>query len=171
MQEQIRLLQEGLEDVQRQIAQPLAPTTASPAVQPPPPAFTPPPPPAHHAYQDSTDSAQRRPRGQPPPPCFLCGEEGHLAAKCPTLQHLLRQPTPAWLLERPSETTVAQVGCRVGPPITGQLTLEGIPVLGLVDTGASVTCPGFDSRHSSRYGSPRPLPQLVAHRGRPLLPR
>ena len=36
------------------------------------------------------------------------------------------------------------MGCRVGPPITGQLTLEGIPVLGLVDTGVSVTCLGFD---------------------------
>ena len=35
------------------------------------------------------------------------------------------------------------VGCAVGPPITGQLTLEGIPVLGLVDTGASVICMGF----------------------------
>ena len=34
-------------------------------------------------------------------------------------------------------------GCTVGPPITGQLTLEGIPVLSLVDTGASVTCMGF----------------------------
>ena len=39
---------------------------------------------------------------------------------------------------------MAQVGCMVGPPIMGQLTLEGIPVLGLVDTGASVTCLGFD---------------------------
>ena len=35
------------------------------------------------------------------------------------------------------------VGCAVGPPITGQLTLEGIPVLGLVDTEASLTCLGF----------------------------
>ena len=35
------------------------------------------------------------------------------------------------------------VGCAVGPPITGQLMLGGIPVLGLVDTGASVTCLGF----------------------------
>ena len=34
-------------------------------------------------------------------------------------------------------------GCTLGPPITGQLTLEGIPVLGLVDTGASVTCLGL----------------------------
>ena len=33
--------------------------------------------------------------------------------------------------------------CAVGPPITGQLNLEGIPVLGLVDTEASVTCMGF----------------------------
>ena len=139
MQEQIRLLQEGLEDVRKQIARSPAATTASSAVQPPPPALTPPPPPARHTYQDFAESAPRRPRGQPPSPCFLCGEEGHFAAKCPTLQHLLRQPTPARLLERPSETRVAQVGCRVGPPITGQLTLEGIPVLGLVDTGASHT--------------------------------
>ena len=35
------------------------------------------------------------------------------------------------------------VGCSVGPTITGQLTLEGIPILGLVDTGASVTFLGF----------------------------
>ena len=39
---------------------------------------------------------------------------------------------------------MAQVGCRVDPPITGQLTLEGIPVFGLVDTGAFVTCMGFN---------------------------
>ena len=136
MQEQIRLLQEGLEDVRKQIAQPPAPTTARTAVQPPPPAPIPLPPPARHTYQDSTESTPRQPRGQPSPPCFLCGEEGHLAAKCPTLQHLLHQPTPARLLERPSETRVAQVGCRISPPITGQLTLEGIPVLGLVDTGS-----------------------------------
>ena len=85
-----------------------------------------------------------RPRGQPPSLCFLCGEEGHLASKCLTLQRLLRQPTPARLLERPSEPKVAEVGCRVCPQITGQLMLEGIPILGLVDTGASVTCMGFD---------------------------
>ena len=35
------------------------------------------------------------------------------------------------------------VGCAVGLPITGQLTLEAILVLGLVDAGASVTCLGF----------------------------
>ena len=138
MQEQIKLLQEGLEDIRRQITQlPAATTTAQP------------PPPTRHACQDSTEgnphsSAPRQPRGRPPPSCFLCGEEGHPTARCVALQHLLRQPTPARLLERPSETKVAQVGCRVGPPITGQLTLEGIPVLGLVDTGASVTCLGFD---------------------------
>ena len=113
----------------------------------------------------------RRPLGQPNSPCFLCGEEGHLAAKCPTLQHLLRQATPARLLERPSETRVAQVGCRVGPPITGQLKLEGIPVLGLVDTGASVTCLGFDiwRRFSTQWGPLRPFEGAVhgAH-GKPL---
>ena len=38
---------------------------------------------------------------------------------------------------------MAPVGCAVLPPISGQLTIQGIPVLGLVDTGASVTCLGF----------------------------
>ena len=46
------------------------------------------------------------------------------------------------------------IGCAVGPPITGQLTLEDIPVLGLVNTGASVTCLGFSVwwRYSAQWG-------------------
>ena len=38
---------------------------------------------------------------------------------------------------------MAHVGCAAAPPISGQLTIEGILVLGLVDTGASITCLGF----------------------------
>ena len=145
--------------------------------QPPPP--TQPPPPARHAYQDYTEenphfSSPRRPRGRPSPPCFLCGEEGHLAANCPAcsaLQRLLHQPTPVRLLEGSSEAMVAQVGCMVGPPITGQLTLEGIPVLGLVDTGASVTCLGFNIwwRYHAQWGPLKPFEGTVhgAH-GKPL---
>ena len=168
MQEQIRLLQKDLEDVRSQIARSPATTattatTASPSIQPPPP--------ARHTYQEFAEGAPRRPRGQPPSLCFLCGEEGHLTSKCLTLQRLLRQPTPARLLERPSEPKVAQVECRVGPSITGQLTLEGIPVLGLVDTGASVTCLGFDiwRRFSAQWGPLRPFEGTVhgAH-GKPL---
>ena len=63
------------------------------------------------------------------------------------------------------------VGCAVGPPITGQLTLEGIPVLGLVDTGASVTCLGFSVwwRYRAQCGPFRPFEGTVhgAH-GKPL---
>ena len=66
---------------------------------------------------------------------------------------------------------MAQVGCRVGPPITGQLTLEGIPVLGVVDTGASVTCLGFDIwwRYRAQWGPLRQFERVVhgAH-GKPL---
>ena len=49
------------------------------------------------------------------------------------------------------------VGCAVGPPITGQLTLEGILVLGLVDTGALVTCLRFSIwwRYRAQWGSLR----------------
>ena len=63
------------------------------------------------------------------------------------------------------------VGCAVGPPITGQLTLEGIPVLGLVDTGASVTCMGFSVwwRYRAQWGPLKPFGGVVhgAH-GKPL---
>ena len=108
-----------------------------------------------------------------PMQCFLCDEEGHFAYRCPAstlLQHLLRQQTqeqarrPPWgpILELPADddsssassvhlnltegspkAKVAPVGCAVAPPISGQLSIEGIPILGLVDTGASVTCLGF----------------------------
>ena len=63
------------------------------------------------------------------------------------------------------------VGCAVGPPITGQLTLEGIPVLGLIDTGASVTCMGFSVwwQYRAQWGPLKPFGGIVhgAH-GKPL---
>ena len=63
------------------------------------------------------------------------------------------------------------VGCTVGPPITGQLTLEGIPVLGLVDTGASITCFRFSVwwRYRTQWGPLKPFEGTVhgAH-GKPL---
>ena len=63
------------------------------------------------------------------------------------------------------------VGCSVGPPITGQLNLEGIPVLGLVDTGASVTCMGFSVwwQYRTQWGPLKPFEGVVhgAH-GKPL---
>ena len=125
-------------------------------------------------YEINFPHLPRRQIDRCPPRCFLCGEEGHVAANCPAcpvLQRLLRQqacasahdppqgpiqelpttkdnshPGPKVqlnLLEGSSEAKVTPVGCAVGPPITGQLNLEDIPVLGLVDTGASVTCMGF----------------------------
>ena len=63
------------------------------------------------------------------------------------------------------------VGCAVGPPITGQLNLEGIPVLGLVDTGASVTCMRFSVwwQYCTQWGPLKPFEGVVhgAH-GKPL---
>ena len=63
------------------------------------------------------------------------------------------------------------VGCAVGPPITGQLTLEGIPVLGLIDTGASVTCLGFSVwwRYRAQWGPLRQFEGTVhGTHGKPL---
>ena len=63
------------------------------------------------------------------------------------------------------------VGCAVGPPITGQLNLEGIPVLGLVDTCDSVTCMGFSVwwQYRAQCGPLKPFKGVVhgAH-GKPL---
>ena len=63
------------------------------------------------------------------------------------------------------------VGCAVGPPISGQLTVEGIPVLGLVGTGASVTCLGFSIwwRYRTQWGALKQFEGIVhgAH-GKPL---
>ena len=75
------------------------------------------------------------------------------------------------LLGGSPEAKVTPVGCAVGPPITGQLTLEGIPVLGFVDTGASVTCMGFSVwwQYRAQWGPLKPFGGVVhgAH-GKPL---
>ena len=72
------------------------------------------------------------------------------------------------LLEGSSKAKVTLVGCAVGPPITGQLTLEVIPVLGLVDTEASV---GFSVwwKYCAQWGPLKPFGGVVhgAH-GKPL---
>ena len=63
------------------------------------------------------------------------------------------------------------VGCTVAPPISGQLSIEGIPVLGLVDTGAFVTCLGFAIwwRYCAQWGALKQFEGTVhgAH-GKPL---
>ena len=66
---------------------------------------------------------------------------------------------------------MAPVGCAVAPPISGLLQIEGIPVQGLVDTSASVTCLGFAIwwRYRAQWGSLEPFTSTVrgAH-GKPL---
>ena len=121
--------------------------------------------------------------------CFLCDEEGHFAYRCPArtlLQRLLRQeqarrPQSGKVLELPPadgssqggspEAKVAPVGCAVAPPISGLLSIEGIPVKGLVDTGASVTCLGFAIwwRYRAQWEALKPFTSAVhgAH-GKPV---
>ena len=55
------------------------------------------------------------------------------------------------------------VGCTVGSPITGQIYLEGIPVLVFVDTGVSVTCMGFSVwwQYRTQWGPLKPFKGVV----------
>ena len=122
------------------LSKPMA-TAQSPSYSPGPPQY--------FSYGD--DGApyfreQRRRSDRRPLRCFLCDEEGHLTYRCPAqtlLQRMLRQqaqeparePPRGQILARSPKPKVAQIGCAVGPPISGQLIIEGIPVLGLVDTG------------------------------------
>ena len=126
-----------------------------------------------HLYGNEDPQYFRR-QDRRPVRCFLCDEEGHFAYRCPArtlLQRLLRQQAPEQARRPPSgqvlelppadgsppiafkltegspKAKVAHVGCAVALPISGQLSIEGIPVTGLVDTGASITCLGG---HSSR---------------------
>ena len=67
------------------------------------------------------------------------------------------------LLEGSPEAKVTPVGCAVGPPITSQLNLEGIPVLGLVDTGASVICMSFSVwwQYRTQWGHLKPFEGVI----------
>ena len=154
-----------------------------------------------HYRQEDPPYFRRQDRRQDrrPARCFLCDEEGHFAYRCPArtlLQRLLRQeqarrPPTGQVLELPPangssqapppiafkltggspEAKVAPVGCAVAPPISGLLQIEGIPVRGLVDTGASVTCLGFAIwwRYHAQWGALDPFTSTVhgAH-GKPL---
>ena len=75
------------------------------------------------------------------------------------------------LTEESPAAKVAPVGCAVAPPISGLLSIEGIPGKGLVDTGASVTCLGFAIwwRYRAQWGELKPFTSPVhgAH-GKPL---
>ena len=84
---------------------------------------------------------------------------------------LMSPPIAFKLTEGSPKAKVAPVGCAVALPISGQLSIEGIPVLGLVDTGASVTCLGFAIwwRYCAQWGELKPFESTVhgAH-GKPL---
>ena len=159
------------------------PQMAHPAATPLPPPYSPGP--SQYFSGDNVApcfQGQRRRSDRGPLRCFLCDEEGHAAYRCPTrtlLQRMLLQEAPEPTREPPREQIlakspqpkVAQIGCMVTPPISGQLIIEGVPILGLVDTGASITCLGFDVwwRYRTQWGALKPYGNTVhgAH-GKPL---
>ena len=91
--------------------------------------------------------------------------DGHSQAPPPPPPHTFK------LTEGSPKAKVAPVGCAVAPPISGLLSIEGIPVEGLVDTGASITCLGFAIwwRYRAQWGALKPFASAVhgAH-GKPL---
>ena len=104
MQDQIRTLNRDLKEANEAIAAHTAAATnaAAMAIIPAPAstvaaaAQAPPTAPTRHINHDYGDKVNlpRCPMDHRPPRCFLCNEEGHVAANCParpTLQRLLRQ--------------------------------------------------------------------------------
>ena len=87
------------------------------------------------------------------------------SSNVPPLQLNLAEESPG------AKVAPVPVGCVVAPPISGLLSIEGIPVKGLVDTGASVTCLGFAIwwRYCAQWGALKPFTSAVhgAH-GKPL---
>ena len=103
-----------------------------------------------NAYSGNRPQARRPPSGQvfqlPP---------ANSSSNAPPLQLNLTEESPG--------AKVAPVGCAVAPPISGLLSIEGIPVKGLVDTGASVTCLGFAIwwHYRAQWGALKPFTSPV----------
>ena len=110
--------------------------------------------------QQSQEQARRPPSGQV---LELPPADGSSNTPPPPVAFKLTEGSP--------KAKVAPVGCAVALPISGQLSIEGIPVLGLVDMGASVTCLGFAIwwRYLAQWGALTPFKSTVhgAH-GKPL---
>ena len=155
MQDQIRILKKDLKEANEQIATHTAsaPTAAAMAALPTPTASTaaaaqsPPTAPARHINHDYGDE-----RNFPLLPrrlsrCFLCSEEGHVAANCPAcpiLQRLLQQqartsahnPPPGPKRELPT----AKDESHPGPKVQLNL-LEGSPEAKVTPVGRAVGPP------------------------------
>ena len=103
--------------------------------------------------------------------CPRTASRANTGAAAPRGRLSLQPQRVVKLLEGSPEAKVTPVGCVVGPPITGQLNLEGIPVLGLVDTGASVTCMEFSVwwQYRAQWGPLKPFEGVVlGDHGKPL---
>ena len=81
--------------------------------------------------------------------------DGHSQAPTPT------PPNAFKLTEGSPKAKVAPVGWAVAPPISGLLSIEGIPVEGLVETGASITCLLFAIwwRYRAQWGAAKAIHQ------------
>ena len=110
--------------------------------------------------QQAQEQARRPPTGQV---LELPPADGSSNAPPPPIAFKLTEGSP--------KTKLVPVGCAVALPISGQLSIEGIPVVELVDTRASVTCLVFAIwwRYRAQWGALKPFENTVhgAH-GKPL---
>ena len=110
--------------------------------------------------QQTHEQARRPSSGQvfKPPPA-------NGSSNVPPLRVSLTEESPG------AKVAPFHVGCVVVPPISGLLSIEGIPVKGLVDTGATVICLGIAIwwRYRAQWGALKPFTSAVhgAH-GKPL---
>ena len=86
-------------------------------------------------------SAQRKLR------CWCCGEEGHSLKECPVIQQnraaSFKQPAEEQakkLSRSQAGTFVAPVLDKSSPLVTAEVTIAGVKVVALIDTGATSSC-------------------------------
>ena len=99
------------------------------------------------AHQARTERSERPRSSRRKLRCWCCGEEGHTLRECPVIQQNkaahFKQPADnkaEKLNQSQDGTFVAPVLDKSSPLVTAEVTIAGVKVVALIDTGATSSC-------------------------------